>query len=61
MTMADSEQRLRESSALIAELAEQNAQLVARTETLRGRQKRLFSALVLVAAMAAAALWFSLR
>jgi hypothetical protein len=58
---ADSHQRLVDASAWVAELAEQNTQLIARIEALRKRQKWLIRGLLLVAGLSASALWISLR
>ena len=58
---ADSQQRLVDSSALVAELAEQNSQLIARIEALRKRQVWLTRGLLLALVLAASALLLSLR
>jgi len=50
------QQQLAESSAMVSELAEQNAQLIAGMEALRRKQKRMLWALLVVAAVALLAL-----
>jgi hypothetical protein len=59
--MTESQRRLGDSSALVAELAEQNSQLIARIEALRKRQIWLTRGLLLTVVLAASALWLSLR
>lgn len=49
------QQQLAESSALVSELAEQNAQLIASMDALRRKQRRMLWALLVVAAVALAA------
>jgi hypothetical protein len=59
--MTESQRRLGDSSALVAELAEQNSQLIARIEALRKCQIWLTRGLLLTVVLAASALWLSLR
>ena len=57
----DLQHQAAESSALMATMAEQNAELIQRIETLRKRTLRSAVALVLVGVAASAALWLVLR